>query len=83
MNNDFVLLVEKEAMWAGMLQEVLKDNAISCVAIPVFGAGLTLKTGMQERMRIFVPPEKKLKAEELLHELFPSEDGEETGLDGI
>ena len=76
MNNDFVLLVEKEAMWAEMLQEVLKDNDVPCVAIPVFGAGLTLKTGMQERMRVLVPPEKKQKAEELLHELFPNEDDE-------
>lgn len=76
MDNDFVLLVEKEAMWAEMLQEVLKDNAVPCVAIPVFGAGLTLKTGMQERMRILVPREKKQIAERFLHELFPDEDNE-------
>ena len=74
MDKGYELLIEKEAMWAGMLQEVLKDNDIPCVAVPVYGAGMTLKTGMQERLRILVPAEQKTKAEELLSELFPTEE---------
>ncbi len=72
MDKGYELLIEKEAMWAGMLQEVLKDNDIPCVAIPVYGAGMTLKTGIQERLRILVPAEQKSRAEELLGELFPT-----------
>ncbi len=74
MDKGYELLIEKEAMWAGMLQEVLKDNDIPCVAIPVYGAGMTLKTGIQERLRILVPAEQKSRAEELLGELFPTEE---------
>ena len=70
MNNGYELLVEKEAMWAGLLEQVLQDNDIPCVAIPVYGAGLTLKAGMQERLKIYVTAESKPQAEELLHELF-------------
>lgn len=73
MNGDFELLTEKEAMWAEMLQQVLKDNGVPCVAVPVFGAGMTLRAGVQERLKIFVPSEDKLKAEELLEELFSGE----------
>ncbi len=73
MNGEYVLLTEKEAMWAEMFQQVLKDNCIPCVAIPVYGAGLTLKAGMRERWKIYVSSENRLRAEELLHALFPSE----------
>ena len=71
--DDFQLLTEKESMWAKMLEEVLKDNDIPCVAVPVLGAGFTLKTGMQERLKIYVPSESKARAEELMKELFPDE----------
>ena len=40
MNNGYVLLVEKEEMWAQMLIQVLKDNNIPCSALPVHGAGV-------------------------------------------
>ena len=71
--DDYRFLTEKESMWAKMLEEVLKDNDIPCVAVPVLGAGFTLKTGMQERLKIFVPSENKARAEELMNELFPAE----------
>ena len=71
--DDYRFLTEKESMWAKMLEEVLKDNDIPCVAVPVLGAGFTLKTGMQERLKIFVPSESKARAEELMKELFPDE----------
>lgn len=70
MNANYELLVEKEAMWAEMLLQVLKDNNIPCTALPVHGAGLVMKTGIQERLKIFVPSESKSQAEELLNELF-------------
>ena len=73
MNNGYEFLVEKEAMWAEMLEQVLKDNDIPCVAIPVYGAGLALKAGLQERFKILVPNERMAEAEDLLHELFPND----------
>ena len=73
MENGFVFLVEKEEMWAQMLVQVLEDNGISPVTIPVYGAGLSLKSGMQEHLRIFVPQAAFPQASELLQELFSAE----------
>ena len=70
MDEGYVLLVEKEEMWARMLMEVLEDNGVACAALPVYGAALSLKTGLQERMRVFVPSEKLTAAKELVEELF-------------
>ena len=67
---EFVFLTEKDEIWAGMLMEVLKDHKIPCNAVPVHGAGLTVRTGMPERFRIYVPESVKDRAEELLEELF-------------
>ena len=69
----YVLLIEKEEMWAKMLMQVLEDNKIPCVAIPVFGAGLSIKTGMQERLKVYVPSENLPQATELTEELFSAE----------
>ncbi len=68
--NRYEFLTEKEAIWAEMLMQVLKKNHIPCTAVPVYGAGLVMKAGMQERLKIYVPNEDKAKAEELLEELF-------------
>ncbi len=70
MDTDYVLLTEKEAMWAKMLVQVLKDNGIQCTAIPVYGAGVVMKTGIQECFRVYVPRSAMPKAQELLSELF-------------
>lgn len=78
-NDGYVLLAVKESMWASMLEEVLKDNDIPCVSVPVFGAGFTLKTGMQECLKVFVPSKSKMQAEELMNELFSAEEDGETG----
>lgn len=72
MNTGYELLVEKEAMWAEMLMQVLKDNDIPYTSLPVYGAGFTIKTGTQERLQVYVPVECKAEALELLHELFPN-----------
>jgi len=49
-----------------MLGQVLRDNGIQYVTIPVNGAGLSLKTGLQDRLKIYVPADKKLQATSLL-----------------
>ncbi len=70
MDHAHVLLTETEEMWAKMLMQVLKDNAIPCTAIPVYGAGVVLKTGVQERFQVYVPSSSMPKAQELLSQLF-------------
>lgn len=80
MENGYEFLLEKEEMWARMLCEVLEDNGIPYVALPVYGAGFTISTGRQELLRIFVPSEKLEEAYELSQVLFapqPLEDGAE------
>ena len=74
MTGGYVLLTEKEEMWARMLMEVLEDNDIPCAALPVYGAGFAMRTGMQERWSVLVPAENLTHAEELLQELFSAED---------
>ena len=73
MDNGYEFLTEKEVMWAELLEQVLKDNGVACVSVPVYGAGMTLRGGVMERYRLFVPREKRTEAEELLKELFSGE----------
>ena len=73
MNGEYVLLLEKEEMWAKMLMQVLEDNHVPCTTIAVNGAGFSIKTGIQDRLRIYVPSEKLPQAMDLVDALF-SED---------
>jgi hypothetical protein len=73
MEDGYVLLLEKEEMWAKMLIHVLEDNHVSCAAIPVYGAGFSIKTGTQERLKVYVPAENLPQAAELAEELFSAE----------
>ena len=73
MDNGYVLLVEKEEMWAQMLMQVLEDNNVPCAALPVYGVGFAIKTGIQERLKVYVPSENLPQATELLQELFSAE----------
>ena len=77
MNDEYVLLTEQEEMWARMLLKVLEDNRVPCTAIPVHGAGFTIKTGTQERLKIYVPSRHLPQAAELLEALFSAEIDEE------
>ena len=43
MDKGYVLLTEKEEMWARMLMEVLGDNGIPCTSMPVHGIGLVMR----------------------------------------
>ena len=73
MNGEYVFLTEKEEMWARMLMEVLEDHSISCTAVPVYGAGFSIRTGMQERLKVYVPGNRLPQGEELLQALFSAE----------
>ena len=73
MRDGYVLLVEKEEMWTRMLMQVLEDNNVPCAALPVYGAGFAIKTGTQERLKVYVPSENLPQATELLQELFSAE----------
>ena len=70
MNHGYEFLIEKEEMWAKMLMEVLRDNGIPCVKQVVHGAGLVIKTGMLERLKVYVPKEYMEQASALVEELF-------------
>lgn len=73
MQEGYVLLTEKEEIWAKMLAEVLGDNNIPCTLLPVNGAGFSIKTGIQDRLKIYVPSEKLSLATDLVQELFGEE----------
>ena len=45
MQPEYEFLTEKKAMWAEMLEEVLRDWNIPYAALPVYGAGLALSAG--------------------------------------
>ena len=66
MPNDYRLLAVKESIWAEMLLDVLKDNNIPCTALPVHGAGMVLKGGVVEELKIYVPANWFARAEELV-----------------
>ncbi len=71
---EYVFLTAQEALWADVLAQVLRDNAINFTRQPVLGAGLAIKAGtMQEQFRFFVPGSQLEKASELVTALFSGE----------
>ena len=70
----YEFLAEKETMWAEMLMQLLQAGGVPCTSLPVYGAGLVMRTGMRERLRVFVPAGQKAQAEEILQSFSP--DGE-------
>ena len=79
MNCEYEILTEKEEMWARILGEVLEDNGIPHVLRGVNGVGFSLHTGIQDRVKVYVPKECLERALELAEELFSAENEE---LDG-
>ena len=73
MKDAYVLLTEKEEMWAKMLMQILEDNHVPCTAIPVYGAGFSLKTGTQDSWKVYVPSEHLTQATEFVEALFSAE----------
>ena len=54
--DDECFLVEKEAIWGDMLEEILRDNGIPHYYVPMLGAGLSMKIGRyRDSYRFFVP----------------------------
>ena len=77
MEDRYVELIQKEAMWAKMLMQVLEDHKIPCAAMPVLGAGFTARTGMQEILKVYVPEQYLSQASEWVQALFSAEFAEE------
>ena len=70
MEEGYVLLTQKDEMWAKMLMEVLQDNGIPCASLPVHGIGLVMRTMAQERLKVFVPADLLDRASGLTEALF-------------
>lgn len=66
MENNYEFLVEQEEIWAKMFTQILEDQGVPYTAMPVYGAGMVLRAGVQERFKIYVPSNRKEEAEELL-----------------
>ena len=66
-------LTEVDAVWGGMLEDVLKQNGIPTLCKSTMGAGLAAKAGsMLERIRFYVRYEHLPKAKEIVEALFPT-----------
>ncbi len=67
-------LTEKEALWAGMLSDVLKKEGVPFITKNALGAGMALKVGpMSERVRFYVPESRLEDAENIVAGLFSEE----------
>ena len=53
MDEEYELLTEKEKIWAEMYIQILEQNQIRYMVIPVNGIGLSMKTGSQDFLRIY------------------------------
>lgn len=73
MSSNYERLAVKEEMWAKMLMEVLSDHHIPCLSQPVYGAGMSIRSGKMEELIVYVPRQNLPQAQQLLEELF-SED---------
>jgi len=68
---DYCYLVEKDSVWAGVLEDCLRQNAIPYLTQNTLGAGLTAKMGtMFEKTKFYVRYAFYRKAQELEAELF-------------
>lgn len=73
-------LTEQQMLWAGVLEDVLKQKGIPHMKRPVYGAGLMKTLGdFRERYDFFVPYEYLPAAREVVEGLFSQ--AEETGED--
>lgn len=68
---DYCFLSEKDSVWAGVLEDCLRQNGIPYLIQNTLGAGLTVKMGtMMERTKFYVRFAYFQKAQELEEELF-------------
>lgn len=75
---DICFLVEKDQIWSGMLEDVLKQNNIPVFVQSNIGAGMAIKAGsMFERIRFYVPFAHWEAANALVDELFSADEDNE------
>lgn len=70
MDEEYELLIEKEEIWTKMYVQLLEQNGIKCMLIPVNGMGLSMKTGIQDFLRIYVLSSDIEKAKHIMKESF-------------
>ena len=71
---DFCFLGEQDSVWAGVLEDCLRQNAIPYLTQNTLGAGLTAKMGtLLEKTKFYVRYAFYQKAKELEAELFAGE----------
>ena len=74
---DPVFLIAKDAIWAGMVEDILNQNSIPFLKKGTLGAGLATKIGYaMEAYRFYVPQDIHGRAVELLASVFPDIDPE-------
>lgn len=72
---DICFLVEKDHIWSGMLEDVLKQNNIPVFVQSNIGAGMAIKAGaMFERIRFYVPFSYLEAANTIVDELFSADE---------
>lgn len=77
-DQDICFLVEKDQIWSGMLEDVLKQNNIPVFVQSNIGAGMAIKAGsMFERIRFYVPFVHWEAANALVDELFSADEDNE------
>lgn len=69
MNEEYEFLIEKEEIWARMYIQLLEENDIKYTTVSVYGAGLTIKVGGQDIIKIYVPTSQLSKAKEIIKEI--------------
>ncbi len=68
---DTCFLTEKDHIWSGMLEDVLKQHNIPVLTQSNIGAGMAIKTGpLFERIRFYVPFSCLREATAIVEELF-------------
>lgn len=70
-SDDFCFLEETEVLWAGMLEDVLRQAGIPYLVKSDLGAALSVSIGrVGERIRFYVPFERMQEARDLADTLF-------------
>lgn len=71
--DDYCFLVEKEEMWAKMLQEILEDNGVHPISHDALDVVWVMRGGERNRCCIYVPFRHLELARELMQAAFPDE----------
>lgn len=71
--DDYCFLVEKEDMWAQLLQEILEDNGVHPISHDSMDVVWVMRGGELSRQCIYVPFRHLELARELMQAAFPEE----------